>query len=480
MADGSDEPHVVEPMVALARDGADVVSASRYMRGGHQIGGPPLKRLMSRVAGLTLHWFAGVPTHDPTNNFKLYTRRFLDAMTIESTAGFELALELTVKATIAGRRVAEVPTTWRDRTAGQSNFKLRKWLPHYLHWYRVAFVARLTAAEPAVSVIERSRAALRAVGLPAWFLAIDLLWIANPETFAIDARHYQRATTAWLTGQPMGRDGVGFRSRQDRTRSCCMRRRASFRCPSRRRSGWRSESPPPCGPSGELDVPIWWIAFPPLAHAVWNGNPQSVVVALLVAGGMVAAVAAVGLKLYVGLTLVFRPGTVVVAGLVIAASTLIVPWQQYLAASGEISAHVATVMERQRLAHPNADRPDLGGVVDPATLGRAVVRGPGHLAGTQFYYVSTVLPAVVKKPLAAAALALPVPLMARSWSWPSPFRSCVRSSQSRSRRPIVAGRHRPQMVHRQVGARYFDRSDRPSIFAERRPASAPDRLDCPW
>ena len=40
MADGSDEPQVVEPMVALARDGADVVSASRYMRGGHQVGGP--------------------------------------------------------------------------------------------------------------------------------------------------------------------------------------------------------------------------------------------------------------------------------------------------------------------------------------------------------------------------------------------------------------------------------------------------------
>ena len=143
MADGSDEPHIVDSMVALALDGADVVSASRYMRGGHQVGGPPLKRLMSRAAGLTLHWFAGVATHDPTNNFKLYSRRFLDSVTIESTAGFELALELTVKATLAGRKVAEVPTTWRDRTAGQSNFKLRKWLPHYLHWYRVAFVGRL-------------------------------------------------------------------------------------------------------------------------------------------------------------------------------------------------------------------------------------------------------------------------------------------------------------------------------------------------
>jgi dolichol-phosphate mannosyltransferase len=142
MADGSDEPHVIDPMVELAKHGADVVSASRYMKGGRQIGGPRSKRLMSRVAGLTLHWFARVPTHDPTNNFKLYSRRFLEANTIESTAGFELALELTVKATIQKRKIAEVPTTWRDRTAGQSNFKLRKWLPHYLHWYRVAFLRR--------------------------------------------------------------------------------------------------------------------------------------------------------------------------------------------------------------------------------------------------------------------------------------------------------------------------------------------------
>jgi hypothetical protein len=142
MADGSDEPHIVDAMVARARDGADVVAASRYMPGGHQIGGPRLKRLLSRTAGLTLHWFARVPTHDPTNNFKLYARRFLDQVTIESTAGFELALELTVKASIEGRTIAEVPTTWRDRTSGESNFKLRKWLPHYLHWYREAFVGR--------------------------------------------------------------------------------------------------------------------------------------------------------------------------------------------------------------------------------------------------------------------------------------------------------------------------------------------------
>jgi dolichol-phosphate mannosyltransferase len=142
MADGSDEAHVVEPMLDLARGGADVVAASRYMRGGHQVGGPLIKRTLSRIAGLSLHWVGGVATHDPTNNFKLYSRRLLDATPIESSAGFELALELTVKATLAGRRVAEVPTTWRDRTAGESNFKLRKWLPFYLKWYVVAMRGR--------------------------------------------------------------------------------------------------------------------------------------------------------------------------------------------------------------------------------------------------------------------------------------------------------------------------------------------------
>ena len=39
----------------------------------------------------------------PTNNFKLYSRRFLDATPIESEAGFELAIELSVKATLQGR-----------------------------------------------------------------------------------------------------------------------------------------------------------------------------------------------------------------------------------------------------------------------------------------------------------------------------------------------------------------------------------------
>ena len=136
MGDGSDDAADIDLMYALAHAGADVVAGSRYMRGGHQLGGPLLKRTMSRAAGLSLHWFGGLPIHDATSNFRLYSRRLLDQVTIESTGGFELGIELTVKAYLLGLPIAEVPTTWRDRTAGQSRFQLWKWLPRYLYWYR--------------------------------------------------------------------------------------------------------------------------------------------------------------------------------------------------------------------------------------------------------------------------------------------------------------------------------------------------------
>ncbi len=135
MGDASDDAADIDAMYALAHAGADVVAGSRYMSGGRQVGGPLLKRTMSRAAGLSLHWIGGVPIHDATSNFRLYSKRLLNQVSIESVGGFELGLELTVKAYRLGLPVAEVPTTWRDRTAGQSRFKLWQWLPRYLHWY---------------------------------------------------------------------------------------------------------------------------------------------------------------------------------------------------------------------------------------------------------------------------------------------------------------------------------------------------------
>ena len=143
MADLSDDFSAAEEMVSRAERGAAVVCASRYMHGGAQHGGPWLKGLLSRMAGVSLHWLVGLPTHDPTNSFKAYRRDFLRRTPIESSAGFSLGLELTLKAHFAGERVEEVPAQWWDRTAGQSRFRLFAWLPLYLRWYFWAFGQRL-------------------------------------------------------------------------------------------------------------------------------------------------------------------------------------------------------------------------------------------------------------------------------------------------------------------------------------------------
>ncbi|OBI93921.1 glycosyltransferase [Mycobacterium sp. 1245805.9] len=139
MADMSDPPSVIPLMAAKIRDeGAAVVSGSRYMRGGTQRGGPRLKTLMSRTAGLSLHYVGGVATHDATTNFRAYSRHFLEEVPVESGRGFEVGLELTTKAHLLGYRIDEVPSSWDDRTAGTSKFDLVGWLPAYLRWYGLA------------------------------------------------------------------------------------------------------------------------------------------------------------------------------------------------------------------------------------------------------------------------------------------------------------------------------------------------------
>jgi glycosyltransferase involved in cell wall biosynthesis len=142
MADLSDDLSMVDAMYQKYLEGAAMVVGSRYMKGGQQIGGPLLKRTLSRLAGVSLYWIRRVPTHDVTNNFKLYDKKLLDAITIESEGGFEVAMEITVKAAIRNETIVELPTTWRDRMAGETNFKLWQWLPKYMHWYLLALRPR--------------------------------------------------------------------------------------------------------------------------------------------------------------------------------------------------------------------------------------------------------------------------------------------------------------------------------------------------
>ncbi len=142
MADLSDDLAQVGKMLELYRQGNQIVVGSRYMKGGRIVDGPVLKQGLSRLAGVSLCWLRRIPTHDATNAFKIYDSAMLKKFKLESQRGFELNLEITVKGFLAGYRIVEIPSVWRDRTQGKSKFKLWAWLPHYLRWYFYAFRPR--------------------------------------------------------------------------------------------------------------------------------------------------------------------------------------------------------------------------------------------------------------------------------------------------------------------------------------------------
>ena len=145
MADGSDDPQQVERLALLVERGVAIAAASRYVKGGQQVGGPLLKSQFSRLAGITLYHLARVGTRDATNSFKAYDRDFVRSVGVESTDGFEMGIELVAKARRHRRHVAELPTIWLDCGKTPSNFRMWMWIPRYLRWYLYAFGRRLTA-----------------------------------------------------------------------------------------------------------------------------------------------------------------------------------------------------------------------------------------------------------------------------------------------------------------------------------------------
>ncbi|HYK08954.1 MAG TPA: glycosyltransferase [Candidatus Eisenbacteria bacterium] len=140
MADLSDDITQIDTMYRLFEKGYDIVCASRYMKGGKKIGGPIVKTFLSRLAGLTLHYFFHIPTHDATNAFKLYNSKIFNKITVESVGGFEYSMEIILKAHSLGYKITEIPTVWVDRMEGSSNFKILAWIPEYLKWYINAYV----------------------------------------------------------------------------------------------------------------------------------------------------------------------------------------------------------------------------------------------------------------------------------------------------------------------------------------------------
>lgn len=136
----------IDQMMAKLRQGCDIVAASRFIPGGCMKGCPWLKAALVRTSAFALHYLARVPIHDPSNGLRIFSRRTLDMIPIESTVGFAYSIELLVKAHRLGWRIGEVPAGWFERRQGKSRFQVLKWIPQYLRWFFYAFATTFSSA----------------------------------------------------------------------------------------------------------------------------------------------------------------------------------------------------------------------------------------------------------------------------------------------------------------------------------------------
>lgn len=140
-ADDDYNPPRLNTMIDAMRNGHDIVCPSRFIPGGKMVNCPWLKAFLVRSSAFVLKHLARLPTHDPSNGFRLFSRRVLDEIPIESSVGFTYSLELLVKAHRLGWKITECPVHWYERGEGegQSRFKVLNWLPAYLEWFFYAF-----------------------------------------------------------------------------------------------------------------------------------------------------------------------------------------------------------------------------------------------------------------------------------------------------------------------------------------------------
>ncbi len=128
-ADLSHEPFVIKQLYQF-RHSAEMVIASRYIRGGYT-NSPFLRRCLSRLLNLIFAFILDLPLKDISSGFRLYNRQMLMNLDLESD-GYEIEEEIVVKAYAQGYFIKEIPFHYLARYTGKSHIKPLKCAFAYL------------------------------------------------------------------------------------------------------------------------------------------------------------------------------------------------------------------------------------------------------------------------------------------------------------------------------------------------------------
>lgn len=121
-ADMSHHPKAIPRMVTkMDAEKVDIVTGTRYIRGGGVYGWDSFRKLTSRTANFLADFLLNPKVSDLTGSFRLYERKALEIILPRITCtGYAFQMEIVVRARKAKMTIAEVPITFVDRIYGES------------------------------------------------------------------------------------------------------------------------------------------------------------------------------------------------------------------------------------------------------------------------------------------------------------------------------------------------------------------------
>lgn len=127
----------IDPMLEKMVEGYDVVSVTRYAKGGRRLGGSFIQGVLSRTANFVFRLLTGFPLTDATTGMRMVKREHFDKIEFESNpVGWAVAFEMSIKFYLLGLRMTEVPVVSIDRLyGGKSSFRAASWSKEYWRWF---------------------------------------------------------------------------------------------------------------------------------------------------------------------------------------------------------------------------------------------------------------------------------------------------------------------------------------------------------
>ena len=121
-ADGSHRVEDLPAMLDATDEPLSMTIGTRWINGGSVVNWPKSRQLLSRAGTRYARLALGIPLHDLTGGFRVYSKELLSRLNLSEmrASGYCFQLEMAMASELAGATMIEVPITFVERINGVS------------------------------------------------------------------------------------------------------------------------------------------------------------------------------------------------------------------------------------------------------------------------------------------------------------------------------------------------------------------------